>query len=292
MSFFLRPSRRNFLKTIASAFAAFVLPKSLFAGKPGKAYWFVHIDTGDSWSVTDPVLLSLENATQPVLSRATEGLMKLTASDRERIIRLVVRRCRLNLIELNPGRVLVQHWGQQGQTDLRPFFKAHHLARKNVEVVVLDRKNEIQRVQSGDDFLFGERLSQDWPTEIYLNKWRRRNEQESNDDTASPGSPLSGFAWTGGEDNRIPWAALKSAWRREAVPPCLNCNQPTLLTYFGNPWVGMFNRRPHIVHTCLKCLRLFEEPVKNMEEWMAMNLDAEVLPDFVMMWNTRVKREG
>ena len=291
MPFFLHPSRRNFLKTIASAFAAFVLPKSLFAGKSDKAYWFVQIDTGNAWPVTNPVRWSLENANQPVLSRATEGLLKLTASDRERIIRLVVRRCRLNLIELNPGHVLVQHWGQQGQADLRPFFKAHHLTRRDVEVVVFDRKNEIQRVQSGDDFLFGDRLSRDWPLDLYRRKWNGRHKHESDDDSASPGSP-SGYAWIGVENNRIPWAALKSAWRRKTASHCLNCDQPTILTYFGNPWVGMFNRRPHIVHACLKCQRSFEEPVKNMEEWMAMTLDVEDLPDFVMMWNIRVKREG
>ena len=29
-----------------------------------------------------------------------------------------------------------------------------------------------------------------------------------------------------------------------------------------------------------------------MEEWMSMNLDAEDLPVFVMMWNKRMKRES
>jgi hypothetical protein len=48
-------------------------------------------------------------------------------------IRLITRRRKLNLLELRPGRVMVQHWGQQGQADLRPFFKQHRLALKRRE---------------------------------------------------------------------------------------------------------------------------------------------------------------
>jgi hypothetical protein len=48
-----------------------------------------------------------------VLERAAEGLRKLTPSDGERIVRLIVRRCRLNLIELHPGQVVVHRWSQQ-----------------------------------------------------------------------------------------------------------------------------------------------------------------------------------
>ena len=109
MQSFLHSSRRGFLKTAAAAVASLLLPRSLFAGNSNKAYWFVQVSTGNSWPVADPVLWSLENANQPVLSRATEGLMKLTASDLERIIRLVVRRCKLSLLELNPRGVLAHH---------------------------------------------------------------------------------------------------------------------------------------------------------------------------------------
>jgi hypothetical protein len=80
--------------------------------------------------VADPVAWSLENAGQPILGRARERLVTLDAADPERVIRLVVRRCRLNLIELDPGRVVVHHWGQQGQADWHPFFKHQGLARK------------------------------------------------------------------------------------------------------------------------------------------------------------------
>ena len=100
---------------------------------------------------------------EPVLERATEGLAKLTTYDGDRIIRLVVRRCRLNLLELHTEQVVVHHWGQQGLADLRPFFKTLRLARRRVEVVVRDRRKEVVAVKPGDDFLFGERLGRAFP---------------------------------------------------------------------------------------------------------------------------------
>jgi hypothetical protein len=231
------------------------------------------------------VAWALGNARQPVLERASAGLLKLTPADGQRIIRLVVRRCRLNLLELRPGRIVVHHWGQQGQADLRPFFKPHGLARHHVEVVLFDRKREVSTPRHGDDFLFGERLAPSWPWKVYWRKWQRRGVEGPDDWTAAPHT-WSGFAWNGVEPNRIPWAALKSAWRRASATPCLNCDQPTLLSNFGFPWSGMFNRRPLFIHVCGRCRRLFEDrSVKDVPGWMASNLDAEVLPDYDMVWD-------
>ena len=89
--------------------------------------------------MAEPVAWCLEHAQEPILERATVGLSKLTPADDQRIVRLVVRRCRLNLIELHPGQVVVHHWGQQGRADLRPFFKQHGLARKGVQVALIER---------------------------------------------------------------------------------------------------------------------------------------------------------
>lgn len=55
------------------------------------SFWFLHTPTGESWPVDDPVAWALENARQPILERAREGLLKLTPSDDQHIIRLVVR---------------------------------------------------------------------------------------------------------------------------------------------------------------------------------------------------------
>lgn len=284
-----QPSRRGFLQASAAALASIFLPKGLFAGKPNKSFWFLQADTGDSWPVADPVGWSLENARQPVLERATEGLLMLTPEDDDRIIRLVTRRCRLNLLELQSGRVVVHHWGQQGLADLRPFFKTHRLARREVKVVVMDRKKEVATKQTGDDFLFGDRVALGFPLNLHQRKWQRRFEQESNDWTAAPGT-WSGYAWEGVESNLIPWAALKSAWRRASSMICLNCDQPTILANFGFHWTGMFNRSPRIMYACTTCGRSFQDDsVKGVDGWIMANLDAEVQPGFVMMWDNRVK---
>jgi len=229
---------------------------------------------------------SLQNTHEPVLERATEGLLKLTPGDGDRIIRLVVRRCRLNLLELHPGQVVVHHWGQH-RADLRSFFKQHGLARPKIEVVLRDRKKEIVTAQTGDDFLFGDRLTTDFPLNLYLSKWASRFTLQPDDWTAAPGT-RSGYAWGGVEDN-IPWIALKAAWRQAAPLICLNCDLPTILTNFGYPWTGLLNRSAKFVHVCGACRRSFrDDSVIDVPGWMTANLDAEARPDSEMVWDRRI----
>src|SRR5580700_5002679 len=175
------PTRRTFLQATLAAAASLFLPRFLTAKGNPKSFWFLHAETGESWPVGDPVLWSLENARMPILERASKGLLKLTHKDGNRIIRLVVRRCKLDLLELRPGQVVVNYWGQNGYADLRPFFKQHCLARKEIKVVLIDRKKEVSTTQNGDDLLYGERLGEKFPLGLYLNKFQRRFEQQPDD---------------------------------------------------------------------------------------------------------------
>ena len=281
--------RRHFLQSTAAALAALILPRSIFARKPDHSFHFIHTDTLTSWPVADPVQWSLQNAHQPILERAAVGLGKLTTNDGDRIMRLVVRRCGLNLIELQPGQAIVQHCGQQ-HADLRPFFKQHRLARHEVQVVLRDRKKEVTTAKPGDDFLFGSRIAPDFPLDLFHKKFASRFTNESDDWQAAPNTS-SGFAWAETENNRIPWVALKSTWRRAAPGVCLNCDTPTILTNFGHRQVGMFNRSPNFVSVCSTCCRSFrDESVKDVGEWMAANLDADMQPRFEIVWDRRVER--
>jgi hypothetical protein len=98
----------------------------------------------------------------------------------------------------------------------------------------------------------------------------------------------SGFAWHGIEPNCIPWAALKSAWRRTRAPLCLNCDQPILLVNFGFPWSGMFNRTLMFISVCPLCRRMFEDrSIGDVAKWVVKNLEAEVWPDYDMVWDRR-----
>lgn len=158
-------NRRQFLQTITAA--SLIPPKSLVTRSPDDPFHFIHVDTLNSLSVVDPVAWALQNAHEPILERASERLRKLTATNGDRIIRLVTRRCRLNLVEVNPQQVVVHHWGQN-RADLRPFFKAHGLTRKEIEVVLRDRKKEIVTTQYGDEFLYGDPLTSDFDLALFI----------------------------------------------------------------------------------------------------------------------------
>ena len=146
-------------------------------------------------------------------------------------------------------------------------------------------------LRHGDDFLFGERLASFWPLKAYQTKWQRRAVEERDDWTAAPHT-WSGFAWKGIEPNRIPWAALKSAWRRTARMLCPNCDEPTTLTNFGLPQWGMLNREARFVHACRLCRRLFRDysiDRFDVQRWIESHLAVEVLPDFILWMGKPVK---
>lgn len=282
-------NRREFLQTTAAIAGSFILPTSLFA-TPSSNFHFLHVDSYKHWPVADPVQWSLENAHEPILERAAEGLGKLSSSDGDRIIRLIVRRCSLNLLELQPGRVVVDHWGSH-RADLKPIFKSHGLARPEIEVVLKDRKKETVTTLTGDSFLYGVRLASDFDLELFQSKWERRFTQEADDWQAAPGTS-SGFAWDGLEDGLIPWVALKSAWRQGGGVVCQNCETPTILTSFGLRQVGMFNRSGIVEHVCGECHRSFRDETVDVKAWIVANLDVDVLPAFEMVWGKRVKFES
>ena len=271
----------------ATIAGALFLPQAVFAS-PSSNFHFIQTDSLNNWPILDPVQWSLGHAHDPILARAAEGLTKLTVNDHQRIIRLVVRRCSLNLLELQPGRVVVDHWGSN-RADLKPFFKSHGLARPEIEIVLRDRKKEATTTLTGDEFLYGVPLASDFDLELFLSKWARRFEQEADDWAAAPGTS-SRFAWDGTPDGSIPWAAMKSAWRRVGGVACQNCSGPTLLVNFGLRQVGMFNRAGFVEHVCGACLRTFRDEAVDVKAWMAANLDAEVWPEDELIWGRRVAR--
>lgn len=290
MNFFPAPSRRGFLQSSAAAISSFLWPRSLPAVESPPAYWFLNSDSGEWWTVADPVLWSLENACEPVLERATKRLLNLTPADGDRIIRLVTRRCRLNLLEVFPQQVVVQHWSQGGIADLRSFFKAQGIARSDVKVLAWNRKSESKMTNTGDEFLYGDSLDgRRYVLDQFVAKWHRRFLHEPDDWSAAPGT-WSGYAWEGLNDNEIPWAAMKSAWRKVPETTCLNCDQPTLLANFGYSQRGMFNRCPRFYYVCPQCPRLFQDhTVRDVRGWIMANLDPNTRPNYDVFWGSRRK---
>lgn len=280
-------NRREFFQTTAAFAGSLLLPKAVFA-KPSSNFHFIHTNTLNHWPVADPVQWSLKHAHEPILARAAEGLSNLSVNDGERIIRLVVRRCSLNLLEVHPVRVVVDHWGSN-RADLKPFFKSHGLARPEIEVVLRDRKKETVSTLTGDSFLYGVLLASDFDLELFQSKWEKRFLQEADDSQAAPGTS-SGFAFKGLPDGAVPWAAMKSAWRRSAPGSCLNCSKETFWTNFGLRQMGLFNRTGFVEHVCGACRRSFRDETVDVKAWMAVNLDEVVRPDAEMVWGRRVAR--
>lgn len=269
-------NRREFLQTTAAITGVSLLPTSRLA-TPAPTFFFVHTNLAGSFQVANPVQWCLEHAHKPVLERAKDGLRNLSTTDSERIVRLAVRRCGLNLVEIKSNQVTVHYWAQQ-LADLRPFFRSAGLARSEVQVTLLDRKKEVATQKSGDDFLYGQAIAADFPIQLLMSKWHNRFLVESDDHQAVPGSK-SGFAWNGLEDGQIPWAAIKSAWRNGDGTVCLNCSGGAILINFGLRQVGVFNRSPNFISICPQCQRSFvDESIRDVGGWMAMNLDADFCP--------------
>jgi hypothetical protein len=121
----------------------------------------------------------------------------LDAADPQRVIRLVARRCKLNLIEVRPERVVVHRWGQDGHGDLRPFFKQHSLAKQGSKVFLIDRK----RRSSPPALAMISSSGRGFPR---TSRWACtgrsgvRGQEEPDDGTAAPAT-WSSFVWEGSE---------------------------------------------------------------------------------------------
>ncbi len=256
------PTRRTFLNLIPW-FAWPFLHRETSAASPTSSFHFLQTTTLNSWPIANPAQWCLDHKHEPILERAGDGFFILSISDSDRIIRLVVRRCGLNLVEIRENQVLVHCWSQQ-LADLRPFFKDHRLTSPDVKVTLLDRKKENATNKSGDDFLYGQPITKDFPIELCVSKWGNRFQRESNDHLAAP-MTNSGLAWDGLGLERIPWSALKRAWQRSHSTSCLNCSGEKILVNFGYRQVGVFNRSPIFISICPSCWRSFvDESIKDV----------------------------
>jgi hypothetical protein len=246
-------------------------------------HFLLHPASGDFWHVDDPVAWCLENALQPLLERASDRLLTLSTHDADRITTVVSRRTGIHFIELRPDQATVHYWVRLA--DLRPFSKKHGLALKSVKVFLREQKHGVIVLTNGaDEFMYGLPLRLAFPVEIYRAKHDHREIEEPDDGDLAPGS-WSSYSWDGSDARTIPWAALKSIWRRERPPVCLNCDGPTLTFGFG--WrSSMLNKYPLVLRLCLSCRCYFENAdLWEMDAWLKANLDERTLPRFERRWN-------
>lgn len=277
-------NRREFLQATATFAGTNLAPFKLFATP---SFHFIQTTTLNSWPITNPAQWCLDHKHDPILKRALDGLCSLSLNDEDRIIRLVVRRCGLNLIDIRTNQVIVHHWSQQ-IADLRPFFQANQLTSPDVHVTLLERKKEVATNKSGDDFQYGQPIAKDFPIELFVSKWNNRFQQEQDDHLAAP-MTSSGLAGDGLELGQIPWDALKSAWQRSQSRSCLNCFVESILGNHSCFHEGLFNRSPNFVSVCPHCRRsLVNQSITNVAGGMAANLKTDFCPVGEVFWGKRV----
>jgi hypothetical protein len=241
-------------------------------------FWFIHGQTGTTFQVDDPISWCVQHRDEGILAPARDRLVTLGPADADRIVRLVVRRCKLTLLDVRPRRVLVHFWSRESRADLRSFFKVHGLAHDGIEVMLLQRKEEFIWTRRGDDFLYGE-PHPCFPWDVYQEKWMRRNDQEADDWTQAPES-LTNFSWEGLPAPFIPLAVLKCIWLREQAPDCPNCETPEVMLRFWwrrRVWVGGLNS--YLTRGCFACRRVFIEDFPgNLLEWVVKTLERGLWP--------------
>jgi hypothetical protein len=278
-------NRREFLQVSAAFTRISFVPHNLFASAT-PTYHFVQTITLNSWPIANPAQWCLDHRNDPILERAGDGLCNLSISEPDRLIRLVVRRCGLNLVEVQPSQVTVHHWSKQ-LADLRPFFKDHGLACPDVQITLLDRKKETATNKTGDEFLYGQPIAENFPIELFVSKWGNRFQRKADDHQTAP-MTNSGFAWDGLENGQIPWGTLKSAWQRSQPDSCLNCSGETILVNFGFKQVGLFNSSPNFISVCPNCRRSFVgDSITYVAGWMAANLKTDFCPVGELVWGKR-----
>ena len=239
-------------------------------------YHFIHAATGESSAVDDPVAWCLEHARDPLLENARERLLQCDSrTDPQRILNVVYRRCGLNMAEVRPGHLVVHHW--TALADIRPFCKLHRLARPDVQVATVRHKEGLVVVQPGDGFLYGGLLGAGFPWDEYRQRWEHRHEGRADDAAASP-CGRSSYRWEGVEAGRVPWAALKSIWRREQAIPCPNCDTPLAAWAFTWRHRTLLSMHGHVFRLCFACRRDFQESTGGLRPWLAATLAPGLLP--------------
>lgn len=246
------------------------------------AYFFLHTTSGRAWPTDDPHRWLLDHRDDPLLAAARERLY-LSPTERDRLIRVTLRRCGLVLLHVvSDERVVAHHWSGP-IPDLRRWAKEHGFNRSGVQVVLLSVKNgKVVVHDDGLDLLvYGERADDGFPWPEFAVRYEQRQVEEPDDqDTTSAGTS---FIWPGVPPGRLAWRVLKSIWVAEGVP-CPNCDRPLLVT--GLTWNrGMLSfRSARVVRHCLRCRRRFEVNEERPLVWLASVLGPELRPTSLTLW--------
>lgn len=239
-------------------------------------FWFVQFQPMSWWPVLDPVAWCIDNAHLPLLDPALDRLMSGdVGSDPQRLLNVVLRRCKLNLVEIpTSNRVLQHYWTDLA--DPRLLFKEQGLARPDVQVALVQHKYGIVVLQPGDKLLYGEKPWHGFRWTDYQCKWDRRGQDEADD---WMGATRTNYSWEGMPERWVPWAVLKAIWRRKDTPPCPNCDMPLVLVAFRLNRHLLSSNDSYREWVCFFCRRWFVDWCwGSIWPWLAQHLEPPLLP--------------
>jgi len=261
--------------------------------------WLFDDQTGDFWPTEDLYRWIDDHAHGERFERAWQGLDE--ADDPDRRLRLVLRRCSFQTVEIelppagapaaelsggdaptaaevSPARAIitVQHWSTQ-HGDVRPLFKALGLPRPGNVVRRINRKKGTVSTVDATEYLYGLPPAAGLDLAVLEAKWSRRPAGGPPD-----WSVATTRVWRDSWPQRLaygtPWAALEHAWSRVTPLECPNCDEPTILTGYGWQWAGMFRHVGVREYTCLTCRKRFDEPEADMKAWIAATIAPKFRP--------------
>lgn len=283
-------NRREFLQTSAALAGTMIVspsfPGSISGGEPAPKFVMFYFPTDEWWPTEDPIQWAATQQRNSLLAQVAKRLLaEQTPTDWTRIIRLFTKRFYVNLVELRPGRVILHYWGRK-KVDLGYFMRSQKLARPDIEVCELNRKEETIAILSGEDFLYGSPMPKDFEIDLFQHKWKRRFRREPNDSTEiavdnSLLGRLEFLCWPGLPNNAIPWSAMKSAWRNDHGPGsvCRNCDEKMILVDLGGKPFGFCKYTFFTKHLCVCCRRMFLTDSLDRTDWATARFDPDVMPE-------------
>lgn len=186
-----------------------------------------------------------------------------------------LRRFGLNLVEIRSSeRIVIHYWTDLA--DPRLLFKEQRLARPEVQVGHWRHKNGSVVLQPGHNFLYGERPLHDFRWGQIQQEWQHRDQEEADDWTAAA---VRTYSREGLPERWIPWAILKSIWRREEAPLCPNCDVPLVVIAFRLNRHLLSENDSYLDRVCFSCRRLFQDWCDDSPwAWLVKHLAPAMLP--------------
>jgi hypothetical protein len=215
-------------------------------------HWFVHVDAPVFWPAKDPVGWCLSHRHTALLRPARAELDAAVMADDSLVLETVLRRCPLNLVTLEAGRLVVQHHGQIGRADVRRLMRHGIHGGKPSRFEIHEIGSGEITVPDSTELQIGHVMPSDWPTAVFQEKWRSRRIDEA-DDVAELPIPLDGLVEPIPHVDPWTWADLKMFWALSRPLHCPECDRPAMVANQGCVRLDGHRWRLRFIYACVSC---------------------------------------